>query len=111
MRPKDRSDDADHIHKHLIKGWTTDFTSRDKYSNQSTETEGSLEEVESQKDWQQTSERGAHIYKHVIKGWTMDPHANEAFRRGFNGAELRKENDTKFVSASGEYDDVSAVYR
>ena len=109
FRPKDGSDDADHIHKHLIKGWTTDFTSRGKYSNQNTATEGSREEVETQKGWEQTSERGAHIYKHVIKGWTTDPHANEAFQRDFDGAELRRENGRK--SASGECDDVSAVYR
>ena len=90
----------------MIKGWTTKVTSRDRYGNESTETERSPEEVESEKDWEQSSERGAHIYKHVIKGWTMDPRANEVFQR-----ESKEKNDRNSESRNGENDDVSAVYR
>ena len=99
---------ADHIHKHVIKGWTTDITSRDKYNNDSrTETRNSSEKVESEREWEQTSERGVHIYKHVIKGWTMDPHANEGFERHSNGTELREcENNKK---SEGKKD--IAIYR
>lgn len=114
MRSKDsveeRSNDTDHIHRHVIKGWTTDVTSRGRYADESTETEVSLKEVESEGDWEEISERGAHIYKHVIKGWTMDPHANEIFHRKFDGTELREKNDRRSESKSGENDDV-AIYR
>ncbi|CAB3978070.1 Hypothetical predicted protein [Paramuricea clavata] len=114
LRSKDsaeeRSNVADHIHRHVIKGWTTDVTSRGRYADESTETEVSVKEVESEGDWEEISERGAHIYKHVIKGWTMDPHANESFQRKFDGTELREKNDRKSESKSGENDDV-AIYK
>jgi hypothetical protein len=98
-----------HIHRHVIKGWTTDVTSRHRYKNESIETERSPEEVESQKDWEQTTERGTHIYKHVVKGWTMDPHANDGFERNLNRAQL-KEKTNVWSEPKNREDDV-AIYR
>ena len=95
----------------MIKGWTTDVSSRDKYKDDSSVSGVASEEViESEKNWEPTSERGAHIYKHVIKGWTMDPHANEGFQRNSEQAELKETRETRWKDKNEDNDDV-AIYR
>ena len=116
MRSRDWTEErgvgAEHIHRHVIKGWTTNVTSRDKYKDESSVTGVTSEEAESQQDWEQTSERGAHIYKHVIKGWTMDPHANEGFQRNSERAELKETNKTRWKATNVEDEDSDvAIYR
>ena len=90
----------------MIKGWTTDATSRHLHACENSNATSDREEVESQRDWEESpSERGAHIYKHVIKGWTMDPNANDVYRRIYQGEKL--EADT----SKCENNEETAVYR
>ena len=116
MRSKDAgnetSSDADHIHKHVIKGWTTKDSLRDRYSAESScvGTGDYPEDVESQEEREPKYKRGAHIYKHVIKGWTMDPRANDVFQRNSEFSESTKE--TKISEAQSEKDEVDVyTYR
>lgn len=88
---------AEHMRRHVIKGWTTRATSRGSYTAESLET--GTEEVESQDHREPVSERGAHIYKHVIKGWTMNPHADEGFKK------------TKSKPGENDINNVVSVYR
>ena len=85
---------ANHIHKHPIKGWTTNGNGLSRYSEQNlSDSQETLELVESEEKNEVKTERGAHIYKHVIKGWTMDPSANDAYRP--NNTEYNDDEDSE----------------
>ena len=74
-------EEVTHIHKHVIKGWTTNPRANDAFGRTSQRSLDTPVGAEHKRGELSTPQDEAnHIHRHVIKGWTTNPHANDSYR-------------------------------